>query len=261
MGLFLSIGSICVYLLRLTEFSILFNRDSLLASVLDGVRASGNRDVHVKMTPTHRGKRLGPFGVQLEEEVESCHLKLLDKISPKMSFAEAIDRFNANTPYSGLLHSVTQDGLFAENKDKLIQSALNALLHKDSDASNIPLPELESQFQALRRLFASKVGFSAFLSVPSFREQVGLKVVRALKREDIGVTHAAMDMVCALMHPMHEDYDLRQEQMNKSSLLSNTKFLEGLLSMWQKHVVSICPKLRKFLQIPFLCFGTLIFFF
>lgn len=212
------------------------DRDSLLASLLDGVRASGNRDIHVKMSPTNRGKRLGPLGVHLEEEVESCHLKVLDKLPPKMSFAEAIERFNANTPYSGLLHSVTQDGLFSENKDKLIQSALNALLQKDADASNIPLHELEAQFQALRRLFASKVGFAAFLSIASFREQVGLKVVRALKREDTGVTHAAMDMVCALMHPMHEDYELRQEQLNKSSLLSNTKFLEGLLTMWQKHV-------------------------
>ena len=36
-------------------------RDSLIASVLDGVRASGNRDVCVKMTFTDRGKRLGMF--------------------------------------------------------------------------------------------------------------------------------------------------------------------------------------------------------
>ena len=33
--------------------------DALIASVLDGVRASGNRDVHVKMKFTHRGHRLG----------------------------------------------------------------------------------------------------------------------------------------------------------------------------------------------------------
>lgn len=33
--------------------------DALLASILDGVRASGNRDVHVKMKFTNRGHRLG----------------------------------------------------------------------------------------------------------------------------------------------------------------------------------------------------------
>jgi DnaJ family protein C protein 13 len=65
-----------------------------------------------------------------------------------------------------------------------------------------------------------------------------MKVVKALKREDEGVTHAAIDMVCALMYPMHDNYDLRQEQMNKSSLLSSSKFLESLLTMWINHVVS-----------------------
>ena len=32
-----------------------------------------------------------------------------------------------------------------------------------------------------------------------FREKVGLKIVKALKREDDGVTHAAIDMLAALM--------------------------------------------------------------
>ena len=31
------------------------------------------------------------------------------------------------------------------------------------------------------------------------REKVGMKVVKALKRNDDGVTHAAIDMICALM--------------------------------------------------------------
>ncbi|KAG0721183.1 DnaJ subfamily C member 13 [Chionoecetes opilio] len=38
------------------------DRDSLLASLIDGVRASGNLDVHVRMTPTPRGRRLGTLG-------------------------------------------------------------------------------------------------------------------------------------------------------------------------------------------------------
>ena len=66
-----------------------------------------------------------------------------------------------------------------------------------------------------------------------------MKVVKALNREDEGVTHAAIDMVCALMHPMHDNYDLRQEQLNKSSLLSSNTFLESLLAMWISHVVSL----------------------
>jgi len=38
---------------------------------------------------------------------------------------------------------------------------------------------------------------------------------------------------------MHDDYDLRQEQLNKASILSTKKFLEGLLEMFNTHVVSL----------------------
>ena len=37
---------------------------------------------------------------------------------------------------------------------------------------------------------------------------------------------------------MHDNYDLRQEQMNKSSLLSSKKFLATLLEIFTTHVVS-----------------------
>ena len=39
--------------------------------------------------------------------------------------------------------------------------------------------------------------------------------------------------------PMHDDYDLRQEQLNKTSLLSSKKFLENLLDLFSTHVVSV----------------------
>jgi hypothetical protein len=38
---------------------------------------------------------------------------------------------------------------------------------------------------------------------------------------------------------MHSDYDLKQEQLNKSSLLSSKKFLEGLMEIFKSHVVRI----------------------
>ena len=63
-------------------------RDALLASLLDGVRASGNRDVHVKMKATYRGHRLGPFTVPVDEEVESHHLKMLQHPPSSMTPCE-----------------------------------------------------------------------------------------------------------------------------------------------------------------------------
>src|SRR2546426_1251838 len=35
---------------------------------------------------------------------------------------------------------------------------------------------------------------------------------------------------------MHDEYDLRQEQLNKSSLLSSKSFLESLLDVMKHHV-------------------------
>lgn len=85
------------------------DRDSLLASLLDGVRASGNRDVHIKMCPISRGKRLGPLCLPVEEEVEISHVKFLQQPPGGRAFVEILERFNSNIPYSGLLYSVSND--------------------------------------------------------------------------------------------------------------------------------------------------------
>ena len=108
------------------------DRDSLIASFLDGVRGAGNRDVHVRACsgPLERGKRLGPLHLVLGEEVESMHLKYLVTPPQGWTFIEAVSRFNANVPYSGLIHSVTAEHLFAENKEKLIHSAMLSLINK-----------------------------------------------------------------------------------------------------------------------------------
>ena len=107
------------------------NRDALLCTILDGVRASGNRDVCVKMSTTKRGYRLGPFSVAVEEEVESQYLRYLTTQPQGVLFSEAVERFNANIAYSGLNHAVSSEGLFAENKEKLITTTLSALLQRE----------------------------------------------------------------------------------------------------------------------------------
>lgn len=231
------------------------DRDSLIASILDGVRASGNRDVYVKMSPTYRGYRLGPFTVPVDEEVETQHMKFIQSPPPGMMFEDAVNRFNANISYSGLLHAVTADGLFAQNKEKLINLTLASLIEQEGDQSSVANMAMEGQFHALRRLVASKAGFQAFTDLPKMREKVGIKVVKALKRNDVGVTHAALDMLCALMQPMHDNYDLRQEQLNKTSLMSSRKFLETLMEMFNHHVVHESGALVISAMLDFLTFA------
>ena len=138
----------------------------MLCSVLDGVRASGNNDVCVKMQRTHMGMRQGTLLFPVEEEVESAFLKLLSSSSSGEAFNLAVEQFNANIAYSGLNYAVTADGLFVENKEKLILQALQALLAKEGDQSAVANHQLESQFHALRRLVASKAGYEAFTNLP-----------------------------------------------------------------------------------------------
>ncbi|KAL0869621.1 hypothetical protein ABMA27_005874, partial [Loxostege sticticalis] len=242
------------YLNGQTRTYLAGERDALLASLLDGVRSAGQRDVHVRSVATPRGFRLGPLHQSVDEETESNHLRLFQN-PVGMGRAEVIERFNANVGYSGLNYSVSQDRLFAENKEKLITGALTALVTSATSGGNLPPRELEAQFHALRRLCASKVGFAAFTALPGFREWIGTAVVAALRRGSPACSHAALDAVCALMQPMHQEPDLRQEQLNKASMLSSAAFLEGLLAMWAEHVTSGSGALVVAAMLDFLTFA------
>lgn len=55
--------------------------------------------------------------------------------------------------------------IFAENKEKLILAALNSIMKTDFEPSEMSPDDLEAFFQAIHRLVASKVGFSAFTNL------------------------------------------------------------------------------------------------
>ena len=89
-----------------TSSPLLSHRDALLCSILDGVRASGNRDICVKMQRTERGQRLGPLNLPVEEEVESQYLKYISNTPPgtktipipSISFQCQVSHSNAKCP-------------------------------------------------------------------------------------------------------------------------------------------------------------------
>lgn len=51
------------------------------------------------------------------------------------------------------------------------------------------------------------------------------------------------------LQPMHDYYDIRQEQLNKASIMSSKTFLEKLLEMFKVHVVRLLVKMETFLII------------
>ncbi|KFD56826.1 hypothetical protein M513_02503 [Trichuris suis] len=94
----------------------------------------------------------------------------------------------------------------------------------------------ESVYHALRRLFASKAGFHAFASIARLREKLGNMIICSLKLNNEAVDHAAVETLCALMQPLHGGFELKQEQQNKSLLLSSKAFLERMLDTLVWHV-------------------------
>jgi len=135
--------------------------------------------------------------------------------------------------YAGVVHAVSVDGWFKENKEKLIVNALNQLLNKGAKTDSAV--QVANEFLAIRRLVATKAGFHAFSQLPDCKAKIGAKVVQALMRDDDGVTCAALDMLCALMQPMHDNFDLGQERINKTSLLGSKAFVGKLLELLQRH--------------------------
>lgn len=106
----------------------------------------------------------------------------------------------------------------------------------DSPTSQLTNLEFEATFHALTRLLASKVGYAAFTNMPGFREEIGTKLLAALRGKDLAVTYSAIDMINTLMHSVNVEYDLKQEQLNKLSILSSRVFLEALLNKWTSHI-------------------------
>ncbi|EYC29231.1 hypothetical protein Y032_0006g2855 [Ancylostoma ceylanicum] len=212
-------------------------RDLIIASLVDGARAAGNELVFVTSHRFDEALRLLPHGQLLDEDGESQCMRHVIAPPPGLKRSDLIRRFNANIPYTGLTYSVSQEGFFTENKGKVIVGALDAVLGEcyEKDDPNY-VYKCEAQLQCLRRLFASKSGFQAFTEVAGIREKLGTLVIRVLSYKNEAIDYATVEALCALMHPMHNQYELRTEQLNKQSLLSSSKFVENLLDLIVNHV-------------------------
>ncbi|CAB4061599.1 DNAJC13 [Lepeophtheirus salmonis] len=207
------------------------DRDSLLASLLDFARAFGNSDIHVRTSPLDTRQRHGPLRFYVEEDVELSHLKFLIHPPAYCNFVDLVKRFNANIAYTGLHMKINQENIFSDNKEKIIHGVLSAILSRNSNEE-----QFYEEFQAIRRLISSKYGFSAFTSIPHMREKIGQKVVIALKCGNDGISYTAIEMLSALVRPAHIHIDLRQEQLNKASLLSSDTFVSALINLWMNHI-------------------------
>ncbi|OQV17800.1 DnaJ-like protein subfamily C member 13 [Hypsibius exemplaris] len=167
------------------------DRDSLIARLIDGIWAAGNRDIHVKMFPTMRDERLDSFTLPVDEEVESQHLKFLRMTSGGVTFPEVRQNdfldgpFNplhaVNTQdvsYSGPVHSATQDSSLAEKKERSMNSASLAV-EGDVGFDKSHHNDGAAYSQSLRRYVSPKKAFAAFTAVPAAYTAVPLAYTAA----------------------------------------------------------------------------------
>ena len=91
------------------------DRDAMLSSLIDGIRAAGNRNVCIQIHRSPRGERYCPLTQAPEEEIESVVLKHLSQPTAVVPFGAAVLRFNSNVNFSGLVHSVSEEGFFKVN--------------------------------------------------------------------------------------------------------------------------------------------------
>ncbi|RNF26400.1 dnaJ-like protein subfamily C member 13 isoform X2 [Trypanosoma conorhini] len=209
-------------------------RDALLAHLVDCCRGARNLNVCVITNLFDRGKRAAPCGTLIPEEIESTLLNCL--IDPSkgggafvLSFPEVVEFFNANIEYSGLRFTENREGFFAENREKMIFSALVTLLSR-FPVSDDPLVVVQ-QFYALRRLCVTRIGFSSAAVVPSFMKSIQSVSVRALKMNNVAVSHAVIDFLGVLMTPHHDHYELGHEKANKNHLLGQEQLVQHLLRL------------------------------
>ncbi|ORC90853.1 endosomal trafficking protein RME-8 [Trypanosoma theileri] len=216
-------------------------RDALLAHLLHCCRAVQNLNVSVVVKNLDRGKRAAPFRVLLSEEIESTLLNcLIDPLKGgghvAMTYLEVVEFFNANIEFSGLRFTENRDGLFAENREKMIFEALMALLN------NFPISDdpivIVQQFYALRRLCVTRIGFSSAAIVPSLIKTIEYVSMNALKVNNLAVSHAVIDLLCVLMTPHHNHYELIHEKMNKNRILKHERLVKELMMMLHNYTIS-----------------------
>ncbi|KAK7201103.1 endosomal trafficking protein RME-8 [Novymonas esmeraldas] len=254
-------------------------RDTILAHVLTACYSAGDGNVCVMTRPLLRRNRLSSLDITVTEEVESLLLKALVESRPVAaapsltSTGDAVDAagarsvgagvlaalelFNANVPRTGLTWSENRDGIFSENREKMIYNALEAVLEHFAWAKTAPSSGngngggsvgdavsldavnqyfLIEQFQALGRLAVSRVGFSSIALVPSLFKAVGIYSVQALRLNNLAVSFAVVEFLNTLMTPFHNHYEMEHESINKNRLLSAEGFVRSLMEVLRNHI-------------------------
>lgn len=167
-------------------------RDNLLSSVFDCVRASGNVNIHVKLNFNHHK-------IVSHPEIEAVRF-IHAKGNNRDAFMQSLEFFIENNFY---VNSLFPSDAKKDRKDieRSIQFAISELLSEEYN--EFPDEDFNCHLLALRYLFITKPGFQFFISDRKWKDReielLFIKLKKALSRENCVITFTAIDMLCALM--------------------------------------------------------------
>uniref|UniRef100_A0A834R1S3 DnaJ -like protein subfamily C member 13 n=1 Tax=Sarcoptes scabiei TaxID=52283 RepID=A0A834R1S3_SARSC len=203
-------------------------RDSLLVSLMESVRSSGNINVSIKLNYSHN-KIIGPQAIDVTRVINSRNKDLL----------QSMEFFVENSFFSNTVAiQVNESKKDRREADKFIHAAISELLIEETFDDK--LDDFNIKLLSLKNLFATRSGFSYFITADrSYRsseiELLFRKIKKAFDKENDVVIFNAIDMLSILMQPVHNENDLFFEQKNKGFLLSSKNFLPIILNLMEQH--------------------------
>lgn len=209
-------------------------RDAILAQLCSAACLCKNNALCITSYPIHRAVRFGMLGCPVATEVESsllfflAHPEKLDDVKPP-KIITAVSFFNANVQYSGLSTSENQDGLFSQNRDRLIQDALYSVLSQYPTHNKAEV--IVERCSCLRRLCLARAAFSTISSSSSVFSLVSKVLSSALRYQSYEVQKEAIDWASVLVVSHHEHYELRDEINNKLNILAIPNFISTVISI------------------------------
>nr|XP_027203282.1 dnaJ homolog subfamily C member 13-like [Dermatophagoides pteronyssinus] len=205
-------------------------RDSLLASLMDSVRSSGNANVSIKLDYNHH-KVISQPEIEVARFINSRNKDLIQALE-----------FFIETSFFAINGNVFENESTKRNQkeqEKFIHGAISELLFEDH--CDQELIEFNTKLLVLKNLFTTRAGFAYFIG-PDKKyksieiEQLFRKVKKAFDKENDVIIFTVIDMLSTLMQPVHDENDLFYEQKNKGFLLSSKNFLPLILDLMRYHI-------------------------
>lgn len=212
-------------------------RDSIVGQIYSASKYDKNESVSIVSLLPRRSMRFGVPGNPIADEVESSllfyivHPEKLESVS-EPTIALAVEYFNANVSYAGLRFAENKEGIFSENRERLVQDALYAVLSNYPQVSKAEV--VVNRLACLRRLCLSRAAYTMIANSSAVFGMVSNVLLSSLRQEKHDVLKEVLDFLSVLVVSHHNNYDLRHEMTVKNNILSIPNLISSLMNVFRR---------------------------